>query len=147
MRRLTQIRVDFSDLRDHRFNHSFNCLSPRCPCGIEDETTSHFLVRCPRYKNLRLVYLSKISQIINSDVFILPLDHLTDLLLYGSKAYNAITNDLILTETIIYIYESKHFKHLEASIHMVLAFQPACTPCQSPVNYFSLATCLFFLCK
>ena len=112
MRRLTQIRVD---LRDHRFNHSFNCLSPRCPCGIEDETTSHFLVRCPRYKNLRLVYLSKISQIINSDVSILPLDHLTDLLLYGSKAYNAITNDLILTETIIYIYKSERFKHLEAS--------------------------------
>ena len=81
MRRLTQLRVDFSDLRDHRFNHRFNCASPRCICGIEDETTSHFLVSCPRYNNLRLAYLSKISQIINSDVSILPVDHLTNLLL------------------------------------------------------------------
>ena len=48
MRRLTQIRVDFSDLRDHRYDHRFNCPSPICSCGIEDETTSHFLLCCPR---------------------------------------------------------------------------------------------------
>ena len=34
MSRLTQIRIDFSDLRDHRFNHLFNCQSPICACGI-----------------------------------------------------------------------------------------------------------------
>ena len=114
MKLLTQIRVDFSDLRDHRFDHKFNCPSPLCSCGIEDETSSHFLLRCPRYNNLRQIYLSKISQIINSDVTILPEDHLTDLLLYGSKAYNDISNELILTETILFIYKSERFKHLEA---------------------------------
>ena len=114
MRSLTQIRVDFSDLHDHRYNHSFNCPSPICSCGIEDETSSHFLLCCPRYNTLRQVYLSKISEITNSDVSILPNDHLTDLLLYGSKAYNSITNELILTETILYIYKSERFKHLEA---------------------------------
>ena len=114
MRRLTQIRVDFSDLRDHRFNHNFNCPSPTCSCGVEDETTSHFLLCCPRYNALRQVYLSKISEITNSDVSILSSDHLTDLLLYGSKAYNKITNELILTETILFIYRSERFKHLEA---------------------------------
>ena len=114
MKRLTQIRVDFSDLRDHRFNHRFNCPSPICSCGNEDETTTHFLLCCPRYQNLRQVYLSKISQITNSDVSILPSDHLTNLLLYGSKAFNSITNELILTETILFIYKSERFKHLEA---------------------------------
>ena len=114
MKRLTQIRVDFSDLRDHRFNHKFNCLSPICSCGNEDETTTHFLLCCPRYQNLRQVYLSKISRITNSDVSILPSDHLTNLLLYGSKAFNSITNELILTETILFIYKSERFKHLEA---------------------------------
>ena len=104
----------FSDLRDHRYNRSFNCPSPICSCGIEDETSSHFLLCCPRYNTLRQVYLSKISEITNSDVSILPNDHLTDLLLYGSKAYNSITNELILTETILYIYKSERFKHLEA---------------------------------
>ena len=114
MKLLTQIRVDFSDLRDHRFDHKFNCPSPTCSCGMEDETSTHFLLCCPRYNNLRHTYLSKISQIVKSDVTILPYDHLADLLLYGSKAYNDITNELILTETILFIYKSERFKVLEA---------------------------------
>ena len=93
---------------------AINCPSPICSCGVEDETTSHFLLCCPRYNTPRQAYLSKISEITNSDVSILPKDHLTDLLLYGSKAYNTITNELILTETILFIYRSKRFKHLEA---------------------------------
>ena len=114
MKRLTQLRVDFSDLRDHRFNHRFNFPSPICSCGVEDETTTHFLLSCPRYSHYRQTYLSKISQVVNSDVSVFPKDHLTDLLLYGSKAYNSVSNELILTETIIFIYKSERFKHLEA---------------------------------
>ena len=29
MKLLTKIRVEFSDLRDHRYNHNFNCESPK----------------------------------------------------------------------------------------------------------------------
>ena len=114
MKLLTQLRVDFSDLRDHRFNHKLNCPTPRCSCGMEDETSTHFLLCCPRYNDLRHTYLSKISQIVKSDITILPNDHLTDLLLYGSKAYNDITNELIITETILFIYKTERFKVLEA---------------------------------
>ena len=114
MKRLTQMRVDFSDLRDHRFNHRFNCPSPICSCGMEDETTTHFLLSCPRFSTYRQTYLSKISQIVNSDVSVLPKDHLTDLLLYGSKAYNSVTNELLLTETILFIYKTERFKDFEA---------------------------------
>ena len=50
VRFLTKIRVDCSDLRDHRFNHGFvNCPNPLCRCGLEDETSEHFLMRCPNY--------------------------------------------------------------------------------------------------
>ena len=114
MKLLTQLRVDFSDLRDHRFNHNFNCVSPLCSCGMEDETSTHFLLCCPRYSTIRAIYLNKISQIIKSDISILPIDHLSHLLLYGSKSFNKISNDLILTETIVYIFKSKRFKTLEA---------------------------------
>ena len=114
MKLLTQIRVDFSDLRDHRFDHKFNCTSPLCSCGMEDETSTHFLLCCPRYQALRCTYLGKISQIINSDITILPNDHLTNLLLYGSNAYNNISNDLILNETIYFIFKTKRFKKFEA---------------------------------
>ena len=39
---LTKIRVEFSDLRDHRFNHNFNYVRPVCNCGKENETSIHF---------------------------------------------------------------------------------------------------------
>ena len=114
MKLLTQLRVDFSDLRDHRFNHKFNCRNPLCSCGEDDETSTHFLLCCPRYDHLRNDYISKISQIVKSDVTAFPLDHLTDLLLYGSESFNDISNSLILNETINFIFKSERFKTLEA---------------------------------
>ena len=81
---------------------------------MEDETNTHFLLSCPRFSAHGQTYLSKISQIVNSDVSVFPKDHLTDLLLYGSKAYNNVTNELLLTEIILFIYKSERFKNLEA---------------------------------
>ena len=114
MKLLTQLRVDFSDLREHRFNHKFNCQSPICSCGNGEETVTHFLLCCPRYSHLRSDYLSKISQIVKSDVTVFPNDHLTDLLLYGSESFNDVSNNLILNETINFIFKSERFKTLEA---------------------------------
>jgi len=42
---LTKIRVEFSDLRDHRFNHNFNCTNPVCKCDDDIESTEHFFAR------------------------------------------------------------------------------------------------------
>ena len=68
---LTKIRVSFSDLRDHRFNHNFNCQSP-----LEDETSVHFFLRCSLYTAQRSSLLCKISAIISCDVTVLPDEHL-----------------------------------------------------------------------
>ena len=113
---LTKIRVTFSDLRDHRFNHNFNCTSPVCLCGLDDETSVHFLLCCPRYGDLRNEYLGKICTIIGSDVTILPYDHLCDILMYGSNVYNDNVNEKIIKETIYYIKQSGRFKKLEAFV-------------------------------
>ena len=111
---LTKIRVSFSDLRDHRFNHNFNCVSPRCSCGIEDETSVHFFLRCPHYITQRSSLLNKISEIIGSDVTVFPDEHLYYILVYGSNVYNSVSNNLILTETIRFIRNSGRFIKLEA---------------------------------
>ena len=111
---LTKIRVTFSDLRDHRFNHNFNCISPICHCGLDEETSIHYFLCCPRYSDLRALYLSKICEIIGSDVTILLPDHLLFILLYGSNVYNDKTNECIISETIHYIKSSGRFKKLEA---------------------------------
>ena len=75
---LTKVRVGFSDLRDHRFNHNFNCL-----CGLEDETSVHFILCCPLYLTIRSTLLSKISDIISADVTLFPDEHLYHILIYG----------------------------------------------------------------
>ena len=111
---LTKIRVTFSDLRDHRYNHNFNCVNPICSCGLDDETTVHYLLCCPRYDYLRSIYLGKICEIIGSDVTVLPNDHLSCVLMYGSNVYNDVTNENIIKETIQYIKQSGRFKTLEA---------------------------------
>ena len=111
---LTKIRVSFSDLRDHRFNHNFNCESPICLCGNEDETSVHFFLCCPRYATQRSSLLSKISDIIGSDVSVFPDEHLYHILVYGSNVYNSVSNGLIITETITYIRNSGRFTKLEA---------------------------------
>ena len=111
---LTKIRVEFSDLRDDRYNHNFNCISSICACGLEDESSSHFFIRCPRYQSIRLTLLSKINEIIGSDISVLPSEHLFHIILYGSNVYNNLTNRLILEQSIIYIGKSQRFKNLEA---------------------------------
>ena len=111
---LTKIRVSFSDLRDHRFNHNFNCINPLCSCGIEDETSVHFFLRCPHYATQRSSLLSKISAIISSDVTVFPDEHLYQILVYGSNVYNPVSNGLIITETITYIRNSGRFTNLES---------------------------------
>ena len=84
---------------------------PYVPVGWKKKPQPISLVCC---NDLRHTFLSKISKIIKSYVTILLKDHLTDLLLYGSKAYNGISSELIITESILFIYKPEHFKALEA---------------------------------
>ena len=103
---LTKIKVTFSDLRDHRYNHNFNCRNPTCSCGLEGETSVHYLLCCP-HANLRTTYIGKICEIIGSGVTVLPNDHLPNV-------YNDVTNENIIKEKILNIKQSGRFKKLEA---------------------------------
>ena len=78
-------------------------------CDMDDETLLHYFLYCLRYNTLRTAYLSKISEIIESDVSALPCDHLIQTLMYGSNA----SNKLIINETLLFIKESGRFKKLE----------------------------------
>ena len=45
---LTRLRLGLSHLRYHKFRHNFqDCINPICVCGLEIETTTHFLLHCP----------------------------------------------------------------------------------------------------
>ena len=113
---LTQLRVDLNDLRVHRFRHGFrNCPSAVCACGTTDESTSHFLHRCPRFSSQRTILYSKIRSLDSgSSFFSLSLDNFTTALLYGMKKLTDNDNKLILEATIDFIRKSKRFNKLEA---------------------------------
>ena len=115
---LTKIRVNFSDLCDHRYNHNFNCQNPSCACGLDDETTVHYFLCCPRYCQLRTIYLSRISDILGSDIMVLPNEHLSHILMYGSNVYNDNYNSIY--KTIWTLQETGRFKKLDASRNWTL---------------------------
>ena len=97
---LTKIRVGFSNPKDHRYNHKFNCESSICSCGVEDGKPVHY-------------FLCKISNIIDSDVSVFPMEHLYKILVYGSNIFNVFTKRII-SEAIQYIKFTGRFKKLEA---------------------------------
>ena len=114
---LTKIRVGFSDLRDHRYNYNFNCDNPICSCGIEDETHVHYFLCYPLFSTKRTTPISKISNIIESDVTVFPMEHLYQILVYGSSVFNDVSNKLTISETIKYIKLLGRLKKVESILN------------------------------
>ena len=63
-RLLTQLRVQFSVLREHRFRHRFHCSNPMCLCQTGIEDNEHFLLHCPRYSIYRKDLLDHVSNMV-----------------------------------------------------------------------------------
>ena len=114
IRRLAQLRVGLSDLRDHRKNHHFvNCPHATCACSQGPETNQHFLLECSRFvtqRNVLMTFLYGLSPPIDFSDF----HSLANVLLYGSQVYSFHTNTDILNATIAFIKSSKRFDKLEA---------------------------------
>ena len=55
---LSSLRLNFSHLNELKFRHSFNnTVDNICTCGLEPETTLHYLLRCNLYSTQRLELL------------------------------------------------------------------------------------------
>ena len=106
---LTRLRLEFSQLRDHKFRHNFqDTLNPMCTCSLEPENTSHFLLHCHNHDNPRITLMSDLSTIDPSICF-LNETYLVHLLLFGDKKYDLATNQKILKATIVFLKESSRF--------------------------------------
>ena len=58
---LNRLRLHFSHLNEHKFRHNFIAtIDPMCSCGLEPETTLHYLLRCNLYSDLRAELLNDI---------------------------------------------------------------------------------------
>ena len=61
---LARPRLNFSHLNEHKFRHNFkDTVDPMCKCGLETETTLHFLLWCRLYSTIRTELLVDISTV------------------------------------------------------------------------------------
>lgn len=113
---LTKLRVNFSDLREHRFRHNFNCQSPVCSCQSGNECTRHFLLFCHNFRNERRILFEQLDNLSPNSTALLSTnpDKLVDIMLYGSADLDMRSNELVLVFTISFIKATKRFKWLEA---------------------------------
>ena len=64
---ITRLRVGLSHLSEHLYTHNL-IDNPICnACGIESESTAHYLLRCPKYGVERARFLSDLLDILNAD--------------------------------------------------------------------------------
>ena len=107
---LSRLRVNFSHLREHKFRNNFrDTLVPFCSSGLfESETTSHFLLDCTSFSELRKVLLDGIIDLIGS-ISNLPDTKLVNMLLFCDDTFSMDTNLSILKLTISLLKESERF--------------------------------------
>ncbi len=81
---ITRLRVGLSHLSEHLYTHNL-IDSPTCKfCGLESESTSHFLLRCPKYGVERAKYLSDLLDVLEADYIRNLRDNdIVELFLYG----------------------------------------------------------------
>ena len=91
---LTRLRLGLSHLRDHKFKHGFlDSLNPICSCGLDIETTCHYLLHCPNFINERTLFLNDVSRITKDAL----------------PSFDSATNTLILNASVEYILSSERF--------------------------------------
>ena len=101
------MRVGLSHLLEHKFKHSFqDTLNPKCNCGEDIQTTSHYLLHCPDNLQERITVLNAVSRIV-PNIFGFNNDQLTEMLLHGKEDFENINNSSILDATINYLIEAK----------------------------------------
>ena len=112
IRLLTRLRVHFSDLREHKFRHKFQCSSPMCLCQTGIENNEHYFLHCPRHSNYRKDLLDRISNVVDVDIGNLSSTDLCNLLLYGNSRLSFDTNRQIIELTITFIKSTERFKQI-----------------------------------
>lgn len=64
IKNLTRLHPGLSYICDHKFKHGFlDSLKQICSCGLDIETTCHYLPHCPNTSNKKLILLSTVSTI------------------------------------------------------------------------------------
>ena len=100
---LTRLRLGLSHLRYHKFRHNFqDCINPICVCGLEIETTTHFLLHCPLFQCARQSLLTNIKKI-DESILKKHDELITKTLLCGDGKFDLSCNKSIISSSIEFI--------------------------------------------
>ena len=107
---LTNLRLGFSHLNEHRFRHNFQGLSsPLYSFSMENEDTTHCLLSCHHFHHQRIDLTSSKKSICSNFEFKSD-DNKKDMLLYGDSFFDE--NKFILEATIDIIKILKNSRNL-----------------------------------
>ena len=79
-----------------------------CSCGLEPETTLHYLLHCNLYFDLRTELLND-GCVLNPTLKNLSHEKFLNILLYGSEDFCFNTNNKIIKSTIKFLKTSERF--------------------------------------
>ena len=105
---LTRLRLGLSHLNEHRFNRNFqSCINPSCSCSLAVELTTHFLLHCHHFSNIRSTLLNSINEVLG---IITNLSYFNDcslikILLFGDQNYTEVENPYIINAIIKYLVD------------------------------------------
>ena len=92
---MNRLRLNFSHLNEHKFRHNFDdTVDPMCTCGLEPETTLHYLLRCNLYSTQR-------QELLNNVCFLIPTlknysnEKLLNILLFTREEYSPNNSRII----------------------------------------------------
>ena len=92
------------------FRHNFaDTLNPLCSCCLETEDTEHYFLRCQNNLSFCTTLMNDLNNI-NTAIASLNPNDLLRVILYGDESFNKETNCKILTASIKFIKDTKHFE-------------------------------------
>ena len=108
---LTRLRLGLSLLRYHKSRHNFqDCISLLCVCGLQIETTTHFLLHYLLFQSARQSLLINIKKI-DESILKKHDELITKTLLYGCDKFDLSCNKSIISGTIEFIVFSEKFSN------------------------------------
>ena len=106
---LTRLRLEFSNLNEHRFRHNFEeCVSPLCSCSLKTEDTEHYLQHCHRFTPLRINLMNSVNSVLYNFESLSDIDK-NEILLYGDPRLDNNKNRIIVEATLNYIKVYERF--------------------------------------
>ncbi len=108
---LTRLRLGLSHLSEHLYTHNIIDSLLCNNCGLENESTAHYLLRCPLYTTERDVFLSDLLNVLDGDYIRNLRDNdIVNLFLYGNSEFPHQSNLLLNKMAQTYIMDSKRFQ-------------------------------------